>query len=90
MSDFKQQVEEIVSCYPGSMTRCKLFDKHGSCTKCQTTQILSAHNAELERIAKEMDKYKRSQMASMSPRKVEDFNLGVSMCQAYIQAQKGS
>lgn len=79
MSDFKEQVEEIVHRLGGISETCSLGKFEGcpdkNCPDCLVDRILSAHNARLDRIAEGIDKgristHERKQIV------------------AYIQAQK--
>ena len=95
MSDFKQQVEEILH-------HCDREEKCGwpYCDSCdyRVDRILAAHNARLDEIARLkkptlddasiqlLDRHERETYNE----EIVGFNAGVEACQAYIQAQKGS
>jgi hypothetical protein len=84
---FKQQVGEIV--YGG----CPYYEIQGKCSKCDKVvdRILTAHNAELDRIAEGMP-FKCANCgiedAGICDRH-ECVDSQLIECQAYIQAQKG-
>lgn len=85
---FKQQVEEIL--HDG----CRTFAQYGECSECveDLVRILSAHNAELDRIADGMPNVRCERSNCYVGRELDIVNFGISIaiqeCQAYIQAQK--
>ena len=97
---FKQAVEEIVRnrvCSVCSARHgCSTYVMNANSVCCAAFRdaekdILSAHNAELDRIAEGMQ-FKKCWQPQISGHitPVEAYKLAVSECQAYIQAQKGS
>ena len=96
MSDtFKQQVIRIGNDYIcrdcNEREGCKLIPEECVFLQEFLELILSAHNAELDRIAEGMQ-FKKCWQPQISGHitPVEAYKLAVSECQAYIQAQKGS
>jgi hypothetical protein len=96
MSDktFKEQVEEILIPFTNG-TKCKDCPRPKvaiTCSACITDRILSAYNAELDRIAEGMPKPECCKVGDKGLNNLvflgaKEYRLS---CQAYIQAQKGS
>jgi hypothetical protein len=88
---FKRQVEEIEyrQCQHQTEPRCPRLDdrKTTNCHVCKVNDILTAHNAELDRIAEGCNKFKEKN-ANNVPYIKHDANRRIDKCQAYIQAQK--
>ena len=98
MSDktFKRQIQKIqMSCPESGMQLCNEERRATSelCRECELNAILSAHNAELDRIAEGMPKIHRPFVCD--PKKIGEYTNKVidaqlKTDQAYIQAQKGA